>query len=331
VGAKIDHLIALANSQVGSYTRRTKSGKTVQVRAYTRVIKNLADMSFMELHAEQQRLSSDTTPQGRKRFLAALAAMQTRRRADQREAALKAGVPREWFATLSSLTKDQLRKQRDSLSESDPAEAAKRSILLAEAMDRPEDVKVRPPAQDKVTDNIIQFSDLADEWHEKVSKKESSEGGLKQRLAALQGYTGDGYVAMNAHLRGHRDGDAEVQQQISDLDALFDDAAETPKAVSVYRGIDGSFMRSLFFDAKVGQALEDRAFLSTSIDPAEAEQFGDSQIEIQIPKGTKYLPGYGVEDELIFPRNSVLEIMEVDTKNFRVKLALRTPGEKAEV
>lgn len=151
---------------------------------------------------------------------------------------------------------------------------------------------------------------------------------------AVVDYTGlgargqDGYMATNRWLRGHTTARGEklkdITTQVAHLDAAISRANATTQEMTVFRGVGNT---DHYGELKVGQVIEDKAFLSTSktleLPTSWAGTHGDIWT-IKIPHGTKGLDVNAVTDkprgldfttakegEIILPRNTRLVVDSV--------------------
>lgn len=140
----------------------------------------------------------------------------------------------------------------------------------------------------------------------------------------LRSYQGSGFYGMNRHLRGVEEDEGQVGD-VSRLDAAFDRLGiPVGKEMDVFRSADWSPE-----GAAPGMRLRDKGYLSTTFDRRVTEDFGDWQYKITVPAEAKYLPGVGGdggEQELIFPRDSILEITFVDPHRRMVEAKLIIDG-----
>ncbi len=126
--------------------------------------------------------------------------------------------------------------------------------------------------------------------------------------AALDRYSSGEAYGVNAALRGEREMTPAFEATAKDLDDFI--ARTEPEAGTFYRGLpQGDYVR----DLQPGDRFADPAFLSVSRDRARAEEFGKGVVlEIDgkaIPMGQAGNAAY--EQELLFPRNTELEVVSV--------------------
>jgi hypothetical protein len=135
--------------------------------------------------------------------------------------------------------------------------------------------------------------------------------------AAVEAYTGNGYGAINRHLRS---GEDPASGHIAHLDALID-AHRLEHRLIVYRGVDGNFIE-LLEDLAAGVEITDHAFLSTSKSADVAMRYVDDDnggllLRISVPAGSKgvdltpysHLPD---EEEFLLPRGSTMRLVAFD-------------------
>ena len=159
---------------------------------------------------------------------------------------------------------------------------------------------------------------------------------FEEARTALGYYMMNGYKKINTALREDTVG-AEggiSQSTIDNIDKLIDASPETTRPIVLFRGA------SKIYDHLVpGQQIEDKGFLSTSLNIKTAEWFGNvgekngAIVEIYVPEGTKALWGNGAryaktnndpkggldsadwgggENEVILPRGTAFYVADVD-------------------
>lgn len=106
--------------------------------------------------------------------------------------------------------------------------------------------------------------------------------------AAIHSYTGNGYININATLRGiekqFEQGNYECAQKIHR--ALV--SASIPSTCTVYRGVSSKalgMLRVLPDNMLVGKVISDKGFMSTSLERNSAFSNG-MLLEIEVPKGS---------------------------------------------
>lgn len=153
-----------------------------------------------------------------------------------------------------------------------------------------------------------------------------------EEKTAVQSYSGAGFVAVNGWLRTKNLGKSgataeQANQQVAHLDSVFAKAKPTTKSMNVYRGLDmGAAL-------KPGSEFTDKAYVSTSSDPAVAGEFSygtkSSLVRVHVPAGSKavsvanamgedahsgedYDPlGESGEREVLLPRGSRFRVIGV--------------------
>jgi len=122
-------------------------------------------------------------------------------------------------------------------------------------------------------------------------------------------YQGSGYTPINNFLRNGVSEEGTEEADVAEIDALFAMAPRMPVSGKVYRG-----MRSAPFGDQdmTGQIIRDKAFMSTSLKAAVAEQFSGKLMnpedavlfEIHLPEGAQFLPVQYAIDNLLNEDNS---------------------------
>lgn len=152
-----------------------------------------------------------------------------------------------------------------------PAPAPAAPAPAAPAPSAPPPLAVRAPADLAPVDR--QLHDDFKAWGRKLALEERD---------ALASYKGSGFVYMNQHLRNLIDDPGFMPRIRALVRAL--DRAKTKRAVTVHRGVGP---RTPWEGAKVGDTVADAGFMSTSVNPNTAQNFGSGTItiEIRLPKG----------------------------------------------
>lgn len=173
-----------------------------------------------------------------------------------------------------------------------------------------------------------------DKQHAEVAQSLSSEfadcGGTQgvyepgsrcAQLKAYFDYLSFGYRELNQVLRNG------MMPNISDLESSFNPIGRPlMREMSVYRGVQVT----PFFDPSTlrpGEVLMDPAFLSTSASKDVARRFshdGGWVLNIKTQMGTFYVPGSATEKEMIFMRNEMLQVVDVDPNAREVFLTMVT-------
>lgn len=156
-------------------------------------------------------------------------------------------------------------------------------------------------------------------WQKSLSKEE---------LHAIYDYTGDNYRNINDVLRGFEknfnEGNAKRVEQITE--AL--NKTSVPDDIIVYRGVGRDALgeyKDLSPKQLIGKKLEDRGFMSTSIDPEGAFHTKVTYV-IKVPKGTSgaYISNisqYGEKEaELLLNRGQKMMILDAVQKGKRLEV-----------
>ncbi len=138
---------------------------------------------------------------------------------------------------------------------------------------------------------------------------------------ALVHYISEGYGAINSYLRhgviseekpqsawdDTNPDSVDVKTNIGFLLSLMKNQYLTAD-LTVYRGIGKSIPPSAF---EPGAIIEDKAFVSTSVNKEVGEDFvsGKIQLKIMVPKGTNFLFGDSGEEEVILPAGSKFRVL----------------------
>jgi len=117
---------------------------------------------------------------------------------------------------------------------------------------------------------------------------------LGEYRSAILEYTGTAYTEINNHLRLGEQVSRKAKEAIQDLDAAFK-GAKSPAAITAYRTLSldnplGKRVRE--GSLKVGTVLEDKGFVSTTLDPNYAYNKG-LKLVMKVPKG---YPAIWVDD-----------------------------------
>lgn len=139
------------------------------------------------------------------------------------------------------------------------------------------------------------------------------------------------YLSVNGHLRNREELSSEDKKIFAQMKEAFDQAPPLHKDVTAYRGawLDPDTIAKL----KPGGTFQDKAFVSTSMNPKTAKAFssdemspgGDEQpchFTMKIPKGTKAIPisdipnvMYPNEKELLLDKSAKFKISKVEFKD----------------
>lgn len=160
----------------------------------------------------------------------------------------------------------------------------------------------------------------------KEAKKDGPRRLTGQQRAALEWYSGDGWVQVNAALRGESDvrGDAprpasEFRSTIQAIDGAIEAAGETVEPMRLYRGIRVADPEAFVRSFKTGDSLTMKGYQSTSQEPAVAVASGNVLLRISSTRG---LPMRGIsknpgEREVLLGHGWGYEVTEVQMVEFR--------------
>ena len=135
---------------------------------------------------------------------------------------------------------------------------------------------------------------------------------------ALADYVGPEYAFINAYSRNPKGPDVEKYEAKAKLvDSLISKQPGLKGEEIVYRGMNPP--KDLAKQLVKGAIIEDKGFMSTTIDRDIAKNFGSTTITIRVPKGAKmvkvqdYVAGTTAnnEKESILPRGTKLKITNV--------------------
>jgi hypothetical protein len=170
-------------------------------------------------------------------------------------------------------------------------------------------------------------------------------GGSMSDAYVSQNYKNTGYAFINQSLRSGKESDFSVhtQEQVRVLDRLTH-SQKTSKEETVYRTVVGKRMLTQY--SQVGKIVTDKAFMSVSSDRESSEMAvmdvlgtrrlaNNFTLQIKVPAGSPYydlqgaslenpISGRGQNDEKewLFPRNSSLRILEVNTDDLLIQAEL---------
>lgn len=148
-----------------------------------------------------------------------------------------------------------------------------------------------------------------------------SQGVTAEEKKALQDYVGPEFAFINAYSRQPSGGNAADKEMYLKKAALIDKAFEhTPPLKGeeiVYRGFNPP--KAMMEQLVKGAVIEDRGFMSTTIDRNVAKNFGSTVMTIRVPKGAKainireHIQGTTAdhEKEMLLPRGTKLQITHV--------------------
>lgn len=174
------------------------------------------------------------------------------------------------------------------------------------------------------------YNDLLKEYSTSLSKQPSHY--TSDQRTAIDTYSGNGYKQLNEALRtGDRGALDEPAFRGSTGDVTYQGVADhllvamsqtrTTRDVVVFRGVKEGGLPPL----RVGDELVDRGFISTSMDPGEAEGFSYNKLgtvlQVVVPKGTPALRGNPDEHELILRPGTRMKVVGKDS-NGHIKVVL---------
>ena len=145
-------------------------------------------------------------------------------------------------------------------------------------------------------------------------------------------YTADGYFNINNFLRGKvkkftfKKDEDDAKSSIEGIDRLFDKAPTIPEDMVLHRGIHSDYANDVIAKYQVGDLFTDQAYVSTSTDKQQAEEFAtysdevDNEgftLEILVPAGTRgiYVPEYlgsyqeNAENEIVLDRGTTFRVI----------------------
>lgn len=172
------------------------------------------------------------------------------------------------------------------------------------------------------------YNDLIGEYNDSVSKKGEY---TPNHRAAIDSYAGYSYKHLNRYLRGGGQSNpsstpnADQWQKMSDLLNEALDQTQTKRDLVVYRGVRGGAIPKL----QVGDEITDHGFISTSMDPGEAQGFsegyatdgpGATVFEVSVPAGTHALQANVDEHELVLRPGSTMRVVSIENGITKVVL-----------
>jgi hypothetical protein len=136
---------------------------------------------------------------------------------------------------------------------------------------------------------------------------------------SMNSYVDRSFINVNENLRSGASLSAEDAKVQSDLDAAIAKAPPFKQDVFVSRGIDGEAKEVLFANAKTGDIISDKGFMSTTTEQATKKNFvtdTGAELRIKAPKGTRGLTMDTAETkfsegEILFPRDTKLKVVSV--------------------
>lgn len=130
---------------------------------------------------------------------------------------------------------------------------------------------------------------------------------------SIRSYTEEYYADINYALRQGNpiEEGSIVGRNIEGLDEAFKRAPNVPENLIVNRGIPSSVIAGL----NKGDVFQDKGFVSTTISPKT--QFGNTQVEIRVPKGSKgiyvaSISAYDTEYELLLNRGTKFRVVDTN-------------------
>jgi hypothetical protein len=152
----------------------------------------------------------------------------------------------------------------------------------------------------------------------KAAAQEAYRAAAEAEFKNAHFYTGSGHGPINAFLRTG-ESPQDLTSTVRSLDG-WTTGQQFGSPTVLWRG--GGIGSGA--DLEVGSTFADPAFVSTSLDQAQASSFGGDLWEIRAPSGTSF--GYGApgEGEAILPRGSMFEVQSVeDIGGGRLKYVVR--------
>lgn len=180
--------------------------------------------------------------------------------------------------------------------------------------------------------SVPKKSEAALDEHDAFTLSRQKIDSLPKNLSdAVDDYTANGYWEMNEHLRNPQkfrneawgDKAKTLDDQVDTLDKAFaKGSVECVRDMIVYRGMrlptkKNQVLNSWLGRLKVGDVMEDQAFLSTTHNKKDTERFASDLylasivFTIKIPKGKKVLAGNESESELILNRGTKMRITKI--------------------
>lgn len=163
------------------------------------------------------------------------------------------------------------------------------------------------------------YNDLAGEYNTSVNKGEYT----SEHRAAISSYAGSSYKYLNRYLRGGGQSNpgstphADKWQKMADLLNEALDRTTTKRDLVTYRGVKAGAIPKL----QVGDEITDHGFISTSLDPGEAQGFSESYgpkdtpatvFEVSVPAGTHALLANEDEHELVLRSGSTMRVVAIE-------------------
>ena len=155
----------------------------------------------------------------------------------------------------------------------------------------------------------------------KPKEPEPETGLTMEEQRVLKEYVGPEFAFINAYSRQPAGGNAADKEmylkKAEVLDSAFKHTPPLKGEEIVYRGFNPP--KQMMDQLVKGAVIEDRGFMSTTIDRGVAKNFGSTVMTIRIPKGAKainirdYIKGTTAdhEKEMLLPRGTKLQITHV--------------------
>lgn len=171
------------------------------------------------------------------------------------------------------------------------------------------------------------YNQLTGEYNSSVNKGEYT----PQHRAAIDAYAGHSYQYLNRYLRegGQANSSsvphADKWQKMADLLHEALDRTTTKRDLVVYRGVKAGAIPKL----QVGDEITDHGFISTSMDPGEAQGFGEGYseagakptiFEVSVPAGTHAVRANEDEHELVLRPGSTMKVVGIENGITKVVL-----------
>jgi len=140
--------------------------------------------------------------------------------------------------------------------------------------------------------------------------------GAVARAYAATVYSGNAFSGINATLRRKHRWESDDQREIArTMDRAIADVPPLEESIIVYRGVSGAALEQM---NDIGKVVQDDGFVSTSVSPGVALDFGskDAVLQILIPAGQRALPMGDLsltkfEAEILLPRSTQMRVVGV--------------------
>ena len=177
---------------------------------------------------------------------------------------------------------------------------------------------------------------------EKIKKLQNDSKNVPERKS-IDKYTGGDYRTINEYVRtGKFDkslgtgslSNEEISKASKEMDALID-RSKLPDGISLFHGVRDSKYINNVLNAKPGDIIVDKGFVSTSINPIVANEFtgvgkdfARPIIRIITQEGDKgFFNDFGAEYEVTLGRNQKLEVIKTEDIDLRGGMGKWTPEE----